>query len=638
MGVKSSIAIGLFLAALAIVAASGRSAEAGSPKSRLIGSKHDFSVGGGNSVRAVTEDESCVFCHSAHEGTPNTPLWNHAQTTSEFAGYESSTMNSTMSTPTIDDSSKLCLSCHDGTIALGETVNNGNIEFIQSPNPHIDGDSPSNIAASDGYSDDHPVAMVPVTGPEMRRPHPDDAVKLDGSGKVQCATCHDPHVQDNDRITKKFLVKSNERSALCLTCHTPVGWDTSSHHQPPDATDDGRYTAAQGAHTGYTGVANNGCESCHRPHSGGAPERLLKYSEENTCFKCHNGSVADADKNLQADFQNKIYRHPVTTTPSVHDASEGPLSAMHRLPETSPGAERHAECADCHNSHVANSRPAAPPAVEGELAGVTGITASGTGVGTSQFEYEVCFKCHSDSANKPQALDAGGGNGFGRNAQRLADQGNPGRYNTRLEFTSTVSFHPVVTARGLSTGPGGEVPSLRASVLGVGGTPLPGRALTPNSLIYCTDCHNSDSGVNRGVGTGAAGPHASNFEHLLERAYATNVPPATPGGVMGIVPYSPSSYAMCDKCHDVTGSVLQNQSFSGHSEHVVGQGTACATCHDSHGINGGSGAENTSLMNFDLSIVGPDTKSGLLRYRDLGSHHGECYLTCHGVAHSPKTY
>jgi hypothetical protein len=95
---------------------------------------------------------------------------------------------------------------------------------------------------------------------------------------------------------------------------------------------------------------------------------------------------------------------------------------------------------------------------------------------------------------------------------------------------------------------------------------------------------------------------------------------------------------MCAKCHDLSGSILQNQSFPFHSEHVVNQGTACATCHDSHGINGGSAAENSSLMNLDLSLVAPDTKTGLLRYRDLGFHHGECYLTCHGVAHSPKSY
>jgi predicted CXXCH cytochrome family protein len=638
MRTKPWILASLVVAGLAVVLFAGRPAEAGAPKSRILGSKHDFTVGGGSEIRATAEDASCVFCHAPHNATPNVPLWNHAPTTTEFATYESSTLQAAVATPTEADGSKLCLSCHDGTIALGETVNNGSIDFVQAPGYRLGGDSEANLARGGGFADDHPVAMAPLTGPEMRLPHPEDAVKLDGSGKVQCTTCHDPHVQDGDTVTKKFLVKPNDRSSICLTCHTPSGWDASSHHQPASATDDERYSAAQGAHTGYRGVANNACESCHRPHSGGSPERLLKYPEESTCFKCHNGTVADANKNLQTDFQNKIYRHPVATTPSVHDAAEGPLNAAFRLPETSTGAERHAECADCHDSHAANPAPAAPPAVKGVLADVSGITAAGAGIAVARYEYEVCLKCHGDSANKPQASDTGGGNGFGRNPARQSDVGNPTRFNTRLEFNSTVSFHPVVNARGLSTGPGGDVPSLRAAPLGAGGAPLPGRTLSPNSLIYCTDCHNSDTGVNRGVGTGAAGPHASNFEHLLEREYATNAPPSTPGGLLGTVPYSTGAYALCAKCHDVDASILQNQSFPLHREHVVGSGMACSSCHDSHGVTGGADSDGSSLINFDLSLVSPDAASGLLRYRDLGSRHGECYLTCHGVAHSPKSY
>jgi predicted CXXCH cytochrome family protein len=551
--------------------------------------------------------------------------------------YESSTMQSTPTTPTDADSSKLCLSCHDGTIALGETVNNGNIAFAQGSDYRLPGDSPSNVAQGGGLADDHPISMVPVAGSEIHNPHPDDAVKLDGSGKVQCTSCHDPHNQNNDAVTKKFLVKSNERSAICLSCHTTTGWNGSSHAQPTNAIDDGRYSAAQGAHTGYTGVANNGCESCHRPHSSGVAQRLLKFPEENTCFKCHNGSVADATENLQADFQTKVYRHPATTTPSVHDASEGPTSSMHRLPETSQGAERHAECADCHNPHASNGATSVPPAVSGALASVTGITSSGVGVTSSAYEYQICLKCHGDSANKPQAQDTGAGTGFGRLPQRQTYQGNPNRNNTRLEFTSTVSSHPVVEARGLSTGIGGEVPSLRSAVLGASGAPLPGRPLSANSLISCTDCHNSDTGVNRGVPGGAAGPHGSSYEHILERQYATNTPGSGPGALLGTVPYAPSAYALCDKCHDVSGSIMQNQSFAFHSEHVA-NGMACASCHDSHGIDGGNPGENSSLINFDLTLVGPDPVTGRLGYRDLGFRKGECALTCHGVAHSPKSY
>jgi cytochrome c553 len=190
----------------------------------------------------------------------------------------------------------------------------------------------------------------------------------------------------------------------------------------------------------------------------------------------------------------------------------------------------------------------------------------------------------------------------------------------------------------LTTGLGGEVPSLRSAPISVNGSPLAGRTLSASSLIYCTDCHNSDTGVNRGAGTGAAGPHGSNFEHLLERSYAYNTPPAAPGERLGTVPYSASAYALCAKCHDIEGSIVQNQSFPGHSKHIVENGIACSTCHASHGIDGGSASENTSLINFDLTLVAPDSATGLLRYTKLGYQRAECYLTCHGVAHSPKSY
>ena len=34
-------------------------------------------------------------------------------------------------------------------------------------------------------------------------------------GKVQCASCHDPHNNTNE----PFLTKTNDGSQLCFTCH-----------------------------------------------------------------------------------------------------------------------------------------------------------------------------------------------------------------------------------------------------------------------------------------------------------------------------------------------------------------------------------------------------------------------------------
>ena len=608
-------------------------------KTSLLNTQHDFNMHSLTDTRAVSELQVCVFCHTPHNATPNVPLWNRSATVAIAQTYVSSTLLSTVTQPTSSDISKLCLSCHDGTVALGDTVNNGLIPFLQGVDYKIPLSSEANLNNVGGFSDDHPFAFVPLTTSEVRVPPLGDPVKLDTNGKVQCVSCHQPHAPNNDPTTGKFLVKSNLRSAICVTCHSRIGWDAASHRQPASSINDNRYGALQGAHTGYTGVSNNGCESCHRPHSPTVGQRLLKLVEENTCFQCHNGTVAETNRNIQAEFQNKVYRHPVLTTPSVHDASEGPTNATFRLPETAAGASRHAECADCHNPHAANSQSASPPAASGFQRNVDGITSSGAGTDSVANQYEVCLKCHADSANKPQAFDTGNfGIGFGRNPKRLTDQGNPNRFNVRMEFSSTVAWHPVMSPRGLSTGPNGIVPSLRSAPITPGGQPLPNRTLSATSYIYCTDCHNNSTGRNLGTTTGPVGPHGSNVIHLLERDYTYNTLPASPGGLLGEVTYSINAYALCNKCHDIDNSILRNESFKEHDKHVRGRGISCAACHDGHGINGGNAVNNSHMINLDLSLVGPDPNTGQLRYESTGFRAGRCYLRCHDRDHSPATY
>src|SRR6185295_5110329 len=223
-------------------------------------------------------------------------------------------------------SAKLCLSCHDGTVAIGATVSRG----LQAMSG-VDASGRMTGAAVLGsnLSDDHPISFVPVTGPQIVTPPAGDPVKLDAHGELQCRSCHDPHRQDVDAVVKKFLVKSNSSSALCLTCHQKTFWSTTpaSHR-----TSTKSFTAAQGAHTGYTTVAANGCESCHKPHAAAASKRMLKSAEENTCGTCH-GPSGVATTNIAAEF-NKTYRHPVySVTPSTHDASESPASTTFTVPE-----------------------------------------------------------------------------------------------------------------------------------------------------------------------------------------------------------------------------------------------------------------------------------------------------------------
>ena len=90
------------------------------------GNKHNLSVSGPGPVKSATETEICVFCHTPHNANPAVPLWNQTLSAGvDLPAYTSTTMKATVGLPT--GSSKLCLACHDGTVAIGNTINNGRI-------------------------------------------------------------------------------------------------------------------------------------------------------------------------------------------------------------------------------------------------------------------------------------------------------------------------------------------------------------------------------------------------------------------------------------------------------------------------------------------------------------------------------
>ena len=560
--------------------------------------KHNLSTSGPGPVKATGTTEICVFCHTPHNAAPVTPLWNQTLSTATYTPYASSTMNAVPGVP--QGSSKLCLSCHDGTVAIGSTAGAGQIPMQGLTSGKLTGAS----SLGTNLGDDHPISFVPVSMPGLVNPPAGSSVALDANGQVQCISCHDSHQMDIDPTQKKFLVMNNASSSLCLVCHQQPYWSSgpSTH-----ATSTKPFTAGQGAHTGYTTVATNGCESCHKPHTATTPARMLKGVEEQTCGTCHGPSAIGRD--IQTEF-SKAYSHPTyRVTPSAHDASESPSNASHTLPEVSGAAPRHAECADCHNGHASNAQTAAAPKGSGKVAGVWGINRSNAvvqpgGVPASVNEYEICFKCHADSANLPQA----GGTPAPPYPNRVAPQ-----FNKRLQFDSTaVSYHPIEAAAKATTSP-----SLRAP-------------WTRTSLMLCTDCHDSDTGPKAPTpGTGPSGPHGSSYKHLLAGRFDMDNSNTTE---------SAATYALCYKCHDRT-IVLGATSFREHSRHIRSENASCSICHDPHGISSAQGTaiNNAHLINFDKRFVTPSS-SGLLKFEQTSPGRGRCYLTCHGDNHNPESY
>lgn len=172
----------------------------------------------------------CVFCHTVHNADPNYgSLLNHElDPGTSYIMYTSDTMDMTQS-PSPHEGSLICLSCHDGTIAVNSLNNLPGPEgagLYGSPGGSgLDGSgmisSGSHAFVGTDLRDDHPVGLFydstkdnnfhPKTGNSQS--YPDKL--LDDGLYVECTSCHNPH----DNTYSNFLVESNSSSTLCLRCH-----------------------------------------------------------------------------------------------------------------------------------------------------------------------------------------------------------------------------------------------------------------------------------------------------------------------------------------------------------------------------------------------------------------------------------
>jgi len=308
--------------------------------SDIANTKHNFSATVAPSetprnVQAVSESQICAFCHTPHGATNEvrTPLWNRTLSSATYAPYGSTSLDAVdLGQP--EGKSKLCLSCHDGTLAIG-SVNVLNREELKKEGRDIpfqgtrpDGSIPDGHGESTGFTrrigvdltNDHPISFtfdsaqatrdgelynpavelhIRERSPGSGAPYPQSQhVGVEGylpleDGQVECITCHDPHIRSDDpnEGNIKFLrVNRLQRHAepvdgqfnadndiICISCHDKEGWVGSAHANRLAA--DETYDLPAGNLREFprdTQVWQASCLNCHDPHTVEGSRRILR--------------------------------------------------------------------------------------------------------------------------------------------------------------------------------------------------------------------------------------------------------------------------------------------------------------------------------------------------------------------------
>ncbi len=253
----------------------------------IVNTRHNMSMsylgGGAANMDAARNDygEVCVYCHTPHgaNGTIDAPLWNRTNRNTTYTLYNKPLTSGQTPTPP-GANSLVCLSCHDGTVAIDSVINMPNRPGLDSWDPAQQTSqndtflntwpdntpvrhatlndclmchNSTNVFAPDftvfmlgtDLTDDHPVgvsypdtAIYDFNEPSTTRGNlrffdtngngraDNNELRLYNSGdgfEVECASCHNPHGTPVSGGTGGALIPSfmrvERQSTLCLTCH-----------------------------------------------------------------------------------------------------------------------------------------------------------------------------------------------------------------------------------------------------------------------------------------------------------------------------------------------------------------------------------------------------------------------------------
>ena len=223
-------------------------------------SAHDFTAGVMGTPNAQPIG-LCTYCHTPHKAQSTLLLWNHTLSSNNF-GWDVAQTTAGTPFPTLAGASYAgpstkCLSCHDGSVAVGDIA-----WFNAAPQPAANGfklgtttpDTSHVVGASGAMKGNHPIGMpypyagapntyngktngaelitadfVAAPAAPIRLFNQVNAVTVaagpaSGTTGIECSSCHDPH--NKQSVTgQDFFLRGNLTGStiadgyICVKCH-----------------------------------------------------------------------------------------------------------------------------------------------------------------------------------------------------------------------------------------------------------------------------------------------------------------------------------------------------------------------------------------------------------------------------------
>lgn len=269
------LALGLALLLPALASAQG-----------IRDTKHDLSTSSidttADRVKATVANEICVFCHAPHSAQSTQLVWNHTLSTITSVSWGddldgnplSATTEGTTLPGTLKGSSRRCLSCHDGSVAIGDVSNppgntTGPID-VDGPLGALDGD--------DSFADGYYAQVATNTA---------GAVDMAGNHPISIPYAGESAYNGIDSSATADGTPGNYYQTTTVGCVSPSGVCTTA------PTTDSRDGAAVNLIPNVSGTTTNvgiECGSCHEPHNryNYAPFLRVTSDASGLCRSCHN--------------------------------------------------------------------------------------------------------------------------------------------------------------------------------------------------------------------------------------------------------------------------------------------------------------------------------------------------------------